>query len=110
MSIPVVIIKRILQLGKSFKTPIIHMTTILTRLGYILQHSWGKKFDKKLKINKSMRITEDGFVHNNTMLHLKNNWEQDVRFKSMYLDKVVSIGKPIPTDMILLNLLIIILV
>ncbi|KAE9540908.1 hypothetical protein AGLY_004153 [Aphis glycines] len=88
VSIPVVIIKRILQLGKSFKTPITHMTTILTRLGYILQHSWGKKFDKKLKINKSMRITKDGFVHNDTMLHLKNNWEQDIRFKSMYLDKV----------------------
>lgn len=69
------------------------MTTILTRLGYILQHSWGKKFDKKLKINKSMQITKDGFVHNDTKLHLKNNWEQDIRFKSMYLDKVVSINK-----------------
>lgn len=87
------------------------MTTILTRLGYTLQHSWGKKFDKNLKINKSMRITKDGFVYNDTMFHLKNNWEQDVRFKSMYLDKVVSIKyKPIPTNMILLNLLFIILV
>ncbi|XP_026822569.1 ciliogenesis-associated TTC17-interacting protein-like [Rhopalosiphum maidis] len=88
VSIPVVTIKRVIQIKKSFKTSIVHMTTILTRLGYILQHSWGKKIDKKLVINKSMRITKDGFVHNDTMLHLKNNWEQDIRFKSLYLDKV----------------------
>ncbi|XP_025208132.1 ciliogenesis-associated TTC17-interacting protein-like [Melanaphis sacchari] len=88
VSIQVVIIKRVLQLKKSFKTSIIQMTTILTRLGYILQHSWGKNISKKLTINKSMRITKDGLVHYDTILHLKNNWEQDIRFKSMYLDKV----------------------
>lgn len=37
-----------------------------------------------------MRITKDGFVYNDTMTLLKNNMDQDIRFKSMYLNKIVS--------------------
>jgi len=92
MAISVIIIKRVIQLGKSLKTPIIRTITVLTRLGYILNHSWGKKINQKLVINKSMQITKDGFVYNDTMTHLKNNIDQDIRFKSMYLNKIVSIN------------------
>lgn len=67
------------------------MITILTRSGYILKHSWNASTNRELIIKKSMLITKDGYVYNDTMLYLKNNWDQDVRFKSMYLDKVVSI-------------------
>ncbi|XP_060875993.1 ciliogenesis-associated TTC17-interacting protein-like [Metopolophium dirhodum] len=87
MSVSVIIIKRAIQLGKSFKIPIRETITILTRLGYILNHSWGKTINQKLIINKSMRITKDGFVYNDNMTHLKNNLDQDIRFKLMYLNK-----------------------
>lgn len=89
--IPVIIIKRILIAENSQKTL---MTSVLTRSGYMLRHSWGNSTKcKELMIKKSMRITDDGVVYNDTMLHLKQNWDTDIRFKSMYLDKVVSITK-----------------
>ncbi|XP_022160824.1 LOW QUALITY PROTEIN: ciliogenesis-associated TTC17-interacting protein-like [Myzus persicae] len=88
IAISVVIIKRVIKLEKSLKTPVIRTITVLTRLGYILHHSWGKTINQKLVINKSMQITKDGFVYNDTMAHLKNNMDQDIRFKSMYLNKI----------------------
>lgn len=67
------------------------MITVLTRLGYILKHTWGRTISEELKIKKSMRVTKNGFVFNDTLLYLREHWDQDIRFKSMYLDKVVSI-------------------
>lgn len=67
------------------------MTTILTRAGYILQHSWGKTIKKELMIKKTMHIAKNGRVFNDKRLYLKNNWDQDARLKAIYLDKVVRI-------------------
>lgn len=88
--IPVAIIKRILHVGKSSKTPITTMTTILTRSGYILKHSWGETINKELMIKKTATISKSGHVHNDTKFYLRKNWDQDTRLKSLYLDKVVS--------------------
>lgn len=89
--IPVAIIKRNLHVGKSSKTPITSMTTVLTRSGYILKHSWGETINKELMIKKTTKISKNGHVHNDTKLDLRKNWDQDIRLKSFYLDKVVSI-------------------
>lgn len=91
--VPVIIIKRILKVEKSLKTPAIETTTVLTRLGYILKHTWGKTMSEELKIKKSMRVSKNGFVFHDTLLYLKEYWDQDIRLKSMFLDKVVSITK-----------------
>jgi len=40
-----------------------------------------------------MRITKDGFVYNDNMTNLKNNLDQDIRFKLMYLNKYVRIDQ-----------------
>lgn len=89
--IPVAIIKRMLHVGKSLKNPITSMTTILTRSGYILKHSWGKSINKELMIKNTATISKSGHVYNDTKLYLRKNWDQDTRLKSLYLDKVVSI-------------------
>lgn len=89
--IPVIIIKRILHAQTSPKTRMASMSTVLTRSGYILKHSWDKTIDKELIIKNTMQISKNGNVYNDTKLYLKNNWDQDIRIKSMYLDKVVSI-------------------
>lgn len=67
------------------------MTTILTRAGYILQHSWGKPIKKELMIKKTMHIAKNGRVFNDKRLYFKKNWDQDARLKAIYLDKVVCI-------------------
>lgn len=87
----VVIIKRFIHVGNTNKSPIIEMTTILTRAGYILKHSWGKTIKEELMIKKTMHIAKNGRVFYNKRLYLKNNWDQDTRLKAIYLDKVVRI-------------------
>jgi len=67
------------------------MITILTRSGYILKHSWDKTINKKLMIKTTMQITKDGYVYNDPKLYLKQNWDQDIRLKSLYLNTIVSI-------------------
>lgn len=90
IEIPVVIIKRTIHKGNSPNASTPQMTTILTRFGYILNHSWGDTVSNKMVIKKSMRVVRNGHVENDPMVYLKNNWNQDVRLKSIYLDKVVS--------------------
>lgn len=90
-----VIIKRTLR-RKSLRNPFNEMTTVLTRSGYMLKHSWGKKINNQLTIKSTMRVTKDGCTHDRSMLNLKRILEQDIRMKCMFLDKFVSI-KTIPT-------------
>lgn len=90
--IPVIMIKRILYQDKFPKTSNIQLT-VLTRSGYMVKHSWGKITNKELMIKKSMRFKVNGCVYN-TMIYLNNKYkcgDQDIRLKSIYLDKVVSI-------------------
>lgn len=72
------------------KHPTVEMTTVLTRAGYILKHSWGKKINKELMIRKNMHITKSGRVFTNKRLYLKTHWDQDARLLAIYSDKVVS--------------------
>lgn len=67
------------------------MMTILSRSGYIIKHSWGETVNKELIIKSTMRVMSNGCVDYGTKLHIRKNWEQDVRLQSMYLDKVVRI-------------------
>lgn len=85
-----VVIKRFVYDKNSSKIPIDRTTTVLTRAGYTLKHVWGNVPGKKLTIKKSMQITENGCVYNDPLRYVKINWEQDVRLKSIYSDKIVS--------------------
>jgi len=92
IKIPVVTIKRIIHNENSQKSSANQMITILTRSGYILNHSWGDTINNQMVIKRSMRVTKHGRVHIDPILYLKNNWDQDIRLKSIYLDKAVRIN------------------
>lgn len=98
--IPVSIIKRIIYDGNSPTASATNqMTTVLTRSGYILNHSSNNTISNKMVIKKSMRVTENGCVDKNPVMYKKNNWNKDIRLKSICSDKIVSnmwIRKKIP--------------
>lgn len=85
-----VVIKRFFYEKECLKTPVNHTTTILSRAGYVLKHVWDNKPNEKLMVKKSMKITENGCVCDDPLRYIKINWEQDIRLKSIYSDKIVS--------------------
>jgi len=88
VKIPLITVKRIIHDENSQKFSANQMIIALTRSGYILNHSWGDTMNNKMLIKRSMKVTKHGSVNNDPMLNLQNNWDQDVRLTSIYLDKI----------------------
>ncbi|XP_050444247.1 ciliogenesis-associated TTC17-interacting protein-like [Adelges cooleyi] len=90
--IPVYIIKRTLYRDGMPQSQNIDMTSVLSRAGYLLEHSWNMhESSRKMKIPKSLVVMDNGEMCMDSLINLRNNWERDIRFKSLYLDKVTEI-------------------